>query len=240
MRRYWWAAIFGAVLVIPVHAEEFGFGPDGRALGIEEEKAEGRDWTFDRDEVGKPPVGWKFGHTNPDDGKATWTVSKDAGAPTGPHVLALEAKSSDSVFNVALAEKTSYRDVDVRAHVRANSGKEDQGGGVIWRGRDENNYYICRINPLESNFRVYKVVNGKRQQLASTDLKTQTGKWYVVRAVMVGADITCYVDDKKLLEAKDDELKDAGMIGLWTKADASSSFDDIAVRPSRQGTSKDE
>ena len=99
----------------------------------------------------------------------------------------------------------------------------------IWRCKDENNYYICRMNPLENNFRVYKVINGKRQQLQSTEFKAQAGKWYVVRAKMVGNHIMCFIDDKKLLDVSDDEIKDAGLIGLWTKADASSSFDNIAV-----------
>src|SRR5262249_10493733 len=120
---------------------------------------------------------------------------------------------------------------DLSVKMRANTGKEDQGGGLIWRVKDENNYYICRNNPLESNFRVYKVVNGKRTQFDSADVKTEAGQWHTMRAVMGGDRIACYLDGKKLLEAKDDTFKDAGMIGFWTKADAASSFDDLAVRP---------
>ena len=137
-----------------------------------------------------------------------------------------------------MATATSYRDVNVRTRSRPISGEEDQGGGVIWRCRDENNYYICRINPLESNFRVYKVVDGRRKKLQSAHLETHPGKWYVVRAKMVDDHITCYVDGKKLLDVHDDTFTDAGMVGLWTKADASSSFDNVAVQPARP--SKDE
>jgi len=209
------------------------FTADGKVKEVEEEKAEGQAWVFDADAAGKPPSGWKTGFTNADEGKATWTVEKDAGAPTGPNVLTLKADSGGGTFNLAMAEKTSYSDVDVRTRIRANTGKEDQGGGLIWRCKDENNYYICRINPLESNFRVYKVTGGKRQQLQGVELKTEAGKWYVVRAKMMGAHIQCYVDGEKLLDATDDAIKDAGMVGLWTKADASSTFDNIAVRTGR-------
>ena len=223
--------------------KEVNIDASGKVTKIDVEKTEGQDWIFDRDEAqapaklrsesGKPPAGWKLGFTNPADGKATWTIAKDPKAMSGPNVLTLDAKSGGNVFNLAIAEKTSYQDVDVRTRIRANSGKEDQGGGLIWRAKDENDYYICRINPLESNFRVYKVVGGKRTQLQGVEHKAETGKWHVVRAKMVGNHIQCFVDGKKLLDVTDDTFKDAGMVGLWTKADASSSFDNIAVKPAR-------
>jgi len=195
-----------------------------------EEKA--TEWNFDKDSSGQMPAGWKAGYTNPAEGKAVWAVSEDPTAPSPPYVLSLtKTESAGRVFNLAMAEKTSFKDVDLSVKIKANSGKEDQGGGLIWRCKDENNYYVCRINPLEDNFRVYKVVGGKRQQLQSADVKVDAGKWYELRAKMAGNRMECYIDGKKLLEATDDELKDAGMVGLWTKADAASSFDNIAVRP---------
>jgi len=106
-------------------------------------------------------------------------------------------------------------------------GEHDRGGGVIWRAKDENNYYVCRMNPLETNFRAYKVVDGKRKQLGSAEVKTESGKWYDLRVVMVGDHIQCYLAGERLLEVRDDQFKDAGVVGLWTKADASSSFDDF-------------
>jgi len=213
--------------------KEVNIDASGKVTKTDVEKTEGQDWIFDRDEAGKQPAGWKLGFTNPADGKATWTIAKDPKAMSGPNVLMLDAKSGGNVFNLAIAEKTSYQDVDVRTRIRANSGKEDQGGGLIWRAKDENDYYICRINPLESNFRVYKVVGGKRTQLQGVERKAETGKWHMVRAKMVGNHIQCFVDGKKLLDVTDDTFKDAGMVGLWTKADASSSFDNIAVKPAK-------
>lgn len=204
---------------------------DGKVIKSQVERHAGQAWIFETDEVGKTPPHWKFSYTNPADGKATWTIAKDPQAMSGVNVLTLEAKSGGPTYNLAMAEKTAYQDVDVRTRIRADSGKEDQGGGVIWRAKDENNYYIARINPLEGNFRVYKVVDGKRTQLQSADCSAESGRWHVVRAKMVGKHIQCFVDDQKLLDATDDTFKGAGMVGLWTKADASSSFDNFAVKP---------
>ena len=114
--------------------------------------------------------------------------------------------------------------------MKAVSGDEDQGGGPIWRCKDENNYYICRFNPLEGNYRIYKVVNGKRKQLDTTRIETEPGKWYAVRVTMVGEHITCYLDGRKLLGVWDSTFEDFGMVGFWTKADAVTRFDDLVVR----------
>lgn len=187
------------------------------------------EWNFDKDEAGKAPDGWRVAETKGSGKTGKWTVTADESAASKPNVLKLETQAEDGTFNLCIAEKSSFKDLDLRVRVKANSGGEDQGGGPIWRCKDENNYYTCRINPLEDNFRVYKVENGKRSQLKSEKLETKTGQWYEVRAVMVGDKIECYVDGKKYLEATDGTFKDAGMVGLWTKADASSSFDNVVV-----------
>jgi len=186
-------------------------------------------WTFDALESGKTPPDLRVRETHPGPKLGVWQVAADSTAPSKPNVLALSTDEPKATFNVALFQPMAYKDLDLRVRIKANSGQVDQAGGLVWRCNDENNYYICRINPLEDNFRVYKVVDGKRSQLQSTEFKAETGKWYHVRAVMVGDQITCYVDGKKYLDVKDDTFKDAGLVGLWTKADASSSFDDLAV-----------
>jgi hypothetical protein len=87
------------------------------------------------------------------------------------------------------------------------------------------------MNPLESNFRLYKVVKGKRVQLASADVEASAGKWHTLQVVHKGDQIRCIFNDKTKLEAKDDQFNDAGKIGLWTKADAVTYFDDLRVGP---------
>ena len=188
-------------------------------------------WSFDGDSVGEVPTGWSVCETNPTEALATWRVIEDATAPSGRRVFALtESRNYDGTYNLAVADGTSYKDLDLTVRVKAVSGEEDQGGGPIWRAADANNYYICRFNPLESNYRVYVVKDGRRRQLESAKIDLEAGRWCAIRVTMVGDHITCYLDGRKMLEATDDTFPNPGMIGLWTKADAVTSFDDLRVR----------
>lgn len=186
-------------------------------------------WNFDEAPVGRVPPGWTPRQTR-EGTLATWEVAADPHAVSRPNVLRLaKTENTGQTYNLMVADEPRVTDLDLRVHVRADSGDEDQGGGPIWRCQDENNYYICRLNPLEGNFRVYKVLAGKRTQLASADIEAETQRWYLLRAVMVGNRITCYVDGKHLLTAMDDTFVQPGQVGLWTKADAATSFDDMVL-----------
>ena len=188
---------------------------------LAEDSAKPVVFNFDADKVGDAPKGWEAA-------VGTWKVAADDTAPSKPNVLAQSAEGPGPQFNIALATATSFRDLDLSVKMKAVAGKTDQGGGPVWRARDAKNYYVCRWNPLEDNFRLYKVVDGKRTQLANADLKAEAG-WRTIRVTMKGEQIECCLDGKKLLEAKDDTFKDAGKVGLWTKADAATHFDDLTV-----------
>src|SRR5262249_30222734 len=110
------------------------------------------------------------------------------------------------------------------------SGSEDQGGGLIWRVQDKDDYYICRANPLESNFRVYYVKGGKRSQLASATVELAAGRWHVLEVEQDGDRIVCSLDGKSLLDVRDQNFPAAGGIGFWTKSDAASEFDDLELK----------
>jgi hypothetical protein len=190
-----------------------------------------RSVVFKKDEVGKLPKGWKAARTGKGEG-SVWKVVADKTAPsrTG-HVLAQTAAGPDSLFNLCVATDADYKNVDVTVSFKAVKGEKDQGGGIVWRYQDANNYYLARMNPLEQNYRFYKVVGGKRTQLESKGgLKVPTGSWHTLRIKMTGDDIECYLDGKKLLEGKDKTFTRAGKIGLWTKADAQTYFDNLKVR----------
>ncbi|MCH7701326.1 MAG: DUF1080 domain-containing protein [Planctomycetes bacterium] len=198
------------------------------ALGDDGDQAA---WNFDQDQAGKMPTGWSVRQTNPSKASATWQVMVDPHAPGKNKILALtRTRNHGSTFNLAVAEHTSFKDLDLTVKVRAVDGEEDQGGGPIWRCTDENNYYICRFNPLEGNYRLYVVEEGRRTQLKSSKVKTRPNQWYTVRVTMTADRITCYLDGKKMLETENDTFSALGMVGLWTKADAVTSFDDFQVR----------
>jgi hypothetical protein len=177
-----------------------------------------RVWNFENDEVNEPARGL-LGE------EGTWRV---VAVPGGGKVLAQTAQSPDTTFNVALAEQTQAKDLVLSVRIKAVAGKLDQGGGLIWRARDRENYYIARFNPLEDNFRVYKVVDGKRTQLQSADIK-HGNDWFTIRVTMVGDHIECEYNGKKYLDVRDTTFPNAGKVGLWSKADAQSYFDDVRL-----------
>ena len=148
---------------------------------------------------------------------------------SGPRVLAQTGRGSSPTFNLAIASATAYLDVDLSVKLHSVSGEIDQGGGLVWRLADPKNYYVARYNPLETNFRLYKVVAGKRTQLATADVDAGPG-WHALRVTMRGDAIACSLDEKPLLEARDGTFPKAGRIGLWTKADAATRFDTLAVK----------
>lgn len=177
-------------------------------------------WSFESDQPGRIAAGFSNQYGD-------WKVQSYDKASDGKQVLAQLAGSYR--FNVALVDDSRYRDVDVSVKMQSVSGSIDQGGGLVWRAVDKNNYYIARFNPLEDNYRVYKVVDGSRSQLDSARIKKTPG-WHQLRVTMQGDHIQCYYDGKLYLDVKDDTFKQAGMIGLWTKADARSYFDELSVR----------
>jgi hypothetical protein len=189
-------------------------GIAGMALAAEESK---RAWDFEADAPGQIARGF----TNE---VGQWEVARDG----ENHVLSQKAKNEDAVFNVALVAGTSYKDLDLSVKLKAVAGDVYRGGGLVWRAKDKRNYYIARYNPLEDNFRVYKVVDGKRAQLASAKVPGDE-KWHVLRVTMAGNTIACYLDGRKYLEAEDATFPEAGKIGLWSKSDAQSYFDDLTV-----------
>ena len=194
--------------------------------------AEGSGFTssFDDENANSVPPGVKLAETAGMGSPAIWTIVEDASAPSPPMAFGTtESKNYGHTFNVALFAKTGFTDVDLSVEVRSVSGEEDRGGGPVWRAVDADNYYICRWNPLENNFRVYFVKQGRRKQIASLDVEVDPAAWHVIRIVMKGKKIEAWLDGGHHLEVEDDTFEGAGMVGLWTKADACALFDDIAV-----------
>lgn len=200
-------------------------------------KASNTSWTFDNIPVGKLPAGWKVDATNPKGPLATWQVIKDTTAPSGDHVLAMTSPNHTfgGTFNISWTDTLSFLDGEIEVRFKAVKGEEDQGGGVIWRVQDKENYYIARFNPLENNFRIYYVRDGARKTLADARIVLPSGKWHKLRIVQHGDRFEGYLNGKKLLEGTDNLFTKVGGVGLWTKADADTSFDDFSVKPLSNG-----
>lgn len=193
--------------------------------------AQAQSWSFEDESAGQPPAGWRVEATRQKGPLATWQIATDATAPDGSQVLALTAPNhrSSGTFNLCWTAMTKFENGTISVSFKANAGNVDQGGGPIWRVQDKDNYYVCRANPLEDNFRLYRVTDGKRTQLASANVSVPQGRWHTIRVTQRGAHIECSFNGTKLLEADDDSIPREGGVGFWTKADASTSFDTLDV-----------
>ncbi len=193
-------------------------------------------WDFQNVPVGQLPAGWQVDGTNQGGPLATWRVSVDKTAPGSDHVLALTKTNhtSGGTFNLCWTDSVEFTDGEIQVRFKAVTGREDQGGGIIWRVQDADNYYIARFNPLEDNFRLYKVRRGVRQTLANARISLAAGQWHTMKITQHGQKFAGYLDGKKLLAGTDGTFVKPGGIGLWTKADAVTAFDDFSVRPAPQ------
>ena len=191
--------------------------------------AEVTTYTFDSDPEGVLPTGWVAAKTGEGAGSVWKIVADDSAGSMGRVLAQTSSDGPNPLFNVCVLKDVKGSGVDLTVRVKAISGVHDRGGGLVWRYQDANNYYVARWNPLEDNFRVYHVVNGKRTQLANADIKLPPYQWHTVRAVQRGNRIQCHLDGIQLLDVTDDTIKGAGAVGLWTKADAVTWFDNLAV-----------
>lgn len=197
---------------------------------------------FDTTKAGQLPEGWFIAQTQsagwfrsaakPGD-LAKWAIKQDSQASSGQNTLAITKinHSSSAVFNIIHTNKFKFKNGEINVKVRAISGEIDQGGGPIWRFKDSNNYYVARYNPLEGNFRVYYVKNGARRQLKSAShINIKQAEWFEIKIIHTDDHIVAWLNGKKLLDVRDSTHQAAGDVGLWTKADAMSAFDDFSVK----------
>ena len=178
---------------------------------------------FDAGTVGQAPAGWTATRTG--SGEAKWTIEKDDTAPSKPNVL---KQAGVATYPVCFKNDTNLKDGFVEVKFKPISGKEDQAGGVVWRLKDANNYYIARANALEDNVTIYHTINGRRTEKKRTNMKVASNVWHTIRADFAANHFTVTCDGKKAIEWDDDTFKDAGKVGVWTKADSVTLFDDFS------------
>ena len=189
---------------------------------------------FSQDAVGQAPKGFEFGHTAKEGRPGRWVVQAEG---KEKYLAQLDDDRTRSRFPVAVLADLSPTDGDFSVRFKPVSGRTDQAAGLVWRYQDENNYYIVRANALENNVVLYKVQNGKRTDLPvkgagrtyGKPSKVPSGQWGTLRVVVRGALFEVYHDGRKLYEVEDATFPRAGKVGVWTKADSVTYFDDLTV-----------
>ena len=180
-------------------------------------------------ELGQPPAGFEFARTGRGSVGA-WAVVPDESGAGGRVIAQTSADPTDYRFPLAIVPGVSARDVEVTVRFKAVAGSVDQAGGIAVRLASANNYYVVRANALEDNVRFYRVIKGKREQLAGADVKVASGAWHRLGLRAEGDRFTAMFDGAELFSVRDSTFRDAGRIALWTKADSITRFDSLAIR----------
>lgn len=178
---------------------------------------------FDQETGGGLPSGWVAGVTGP--GEPQWSIHADASAPSGPYVL---IQSGSGYFPWCVKQGVSIADGFVEVKFKPIAGNEDQAGGVVWRWKDGDNYYVARANALEDNVALYYTANGTRHTLKSVRVPVSSNAWHSLRVEYSGNRISVAFDGRTYIELQDSHLSAAGAVGVWTKADSVTAFDDFS------------
>lgn len=192
----------------------------------------GRVINFDTFPLGKTPPGWTVAMTNR--GRAPqWEIIRDGSAATQPYVLAqVSTDPTGDRFPLAILDNMRLRDGDVSVRIKTISGHEMQAGGVVWRYRDSNNYYLARANVLEKNVAVFKVQNGQRIPiLPGVKHDLPANGWSILKVSVRGNHFQVYLDHRRILQGSDNTFSGFGGVGLWTGGDSVTYFDDFRVYP---------
>ena len=182
---------------------------------------------FSADVAGQPPAGWTCGATGR--GQPRWTVETDPGAPGGKVLR----QSGSATFPWCVRRDATLTDGWVEARFKPLSGREDQAGGVVWRWKDGDNYYVARANALENNVSLYYTTGGSRRTLKYVDAPVPAGQWHTLRVEFAGTRIAVSLDGKRYIEVVDDHIAGAGRVGVWTKADSVTVFAAFAHEKAR-------
>lgn len=189
---------------------------------------------FSDDAVGQAPKGFEFGHTAKVGAPGKWSVQAEG---NNKYLVQLDADNTRSRFPVAVMADVTAADVDVSVRFKPVSGRVDQAAGLVWRFQNEDNYYIVRANALENNVVLYKVEKGNRTDLPvkgegrtyGKKAQVPSGQWSTLRIVATGPRFEVYANGSKLYEVEDTTFTQAGKVGVWTKADSVTQFDDLTV-----------
>lgn len=178
---------------------------------------------FDKYARGTEPEGWTCGVTG--NGTPKWAVDADPSAPSPPNVL---RQSAAGTFPWCVTKAASLADGFVEVKLKPEKGREDQAGGIVWRWKDGDNYYVARANALENNVSLYYTANGKRTTIQYVNAPVPANLWHTLRVEFLGTRIKVLLDGKTCIEQEDGHIQGPGAVGLWTKADSVTSFDDFS------------
>jgi hypothetical protein len=199
------------------------------AAGVEAAAVE-KVWNFDGDAPDALPKEFVVGTLFDGRPAGDWKVLRTDQAKSPTQVLGqVGGKGAEHAYKVVFVNGTDVSNAELEASFFPVDGKADMGGGLIWRASDDRNYYLTRANPLEQNIRIYRVVKGIRHLLENFDQTISVKRWHTLRVVTRGCQVRVLYDERQVFDLCDNTFA-RGRVGLWTKSDAVTYFDDLKVR----------
>jgi hypothetical protein len=187
-------------------------------------------WNFDGEAPGSLPKDFVVGTLFDGRPAGDWKVLQSDRAKSPPHVIGqIQGKGAEHAYKVVLVNGVGASGIDLQVSFLPVDGKADMGGGLIWRAADDRNYYLTRANPLEQNIRIYRVVKGVRHLLQNFDQTINVKQWHTLRVINRGCQVQVFYDEKPVLDLCDQTFQ-KGRIGLWTKSDAVTYFDNLTLK----------
>ena len=183
---------------------------------------------FNADAVGTTPAGWTCGVTGK--GAPKWTIEAMADAPSPPNVL---QQSGAGTFPWCVRREVALADGFLEVKFKSLGGREDQAGGVVWRWKGGDDYYVARANALEDNVSLYYTQGGSRKTIRYVDAPVAKNRWHTLRVEFSGARIRVFLDGRGYIDEQDRHIEGPGAVGVWTKADSVTAFDDFSFGPAR-------
>ncbi|MDN3513453.1 MAG: hypothetical protein NG747_03525 [Candidatus Brocadia sp.] len=216
-------SLMSSLVLSYAHAQQ------GQKLSTAEILGERKEYYFDDNKIDELPAGFQNALTGKGE-SGHWIVKKIEHAPSADNVVVqTRLDDTDYRFPLLILDGVSYKDFMAFVRFRAISGKVDQTGGLVFRYKDNNNYYVLIANALENNVRLYTVINGSRRQIADKNTKVTSNEWHLLKVVCKADKIQCFFNNAKVFEVSD-ETYGIGSAGLWTKSDSYTYFDDLVLQ----------
>lgn len=206
-----------------------GFAQQGQKVTVSEILGERKECYFEDDKPGELPANFQVALTGKGE-PSRWIVKKIENAPSADNVVVqTKLDATGHRFPLLIINGVSYKDFMVFTRFRSEGGSVEQSGGLVFKYKDNNNYYVLRASVLEGNVRLYKMVSGNQTQIGEKNLKVNFKEWHLLKVICKADKIQCFFNNNKIFEVSD-ETFDMGSVGLWTKSDAYTFFDDLVMQ----------
>lgn len=146
----------------------------------------------------------------------------------------IESVKAFAYFPYAVAKEVDdFHDGEISVRFKLVAGQLDQCAGILFNLKPNGDYLTVRFNGKEDNVVLWTFNQGKRSfvKKGSENVPLQMNQWHTLQISVKGTNLQASLNGKHLLDYTLAEPV-SGKVGLWSKTDSVSYFDDFTVTPS--------